>query len=102
MKFAGSLYEESIYEKWQERRTKIRERDLSSHVKLAFLGGGVTGWRWRRRLRKVLVTRKRRSNDERDVGGGAAGGEGEKHQQATRGSNLPERRDFASEAGANC
>lgn len=38
-----SLYEESIYEKWQERRTKIRERDLSSHVKLAFLGGGVTG-----------------------------------------------------------
>lgn len=74
MKFAGSLYEESIYEKWQERRTKIRERDLSSHVKLAFLGGGVTGWRWRRRLRKVLVTRKRRSNDERDVGGGAGRG----------------------------
>lgn len=33
--------------------------------------------------------------------GGGRGG-GEKHQQATRGSNLPERRDFASEAGANC
>lgn len=32
---------------------------------------------------------------------GTEGG-GEKHQQATRGSNLPGRRDFASEAGANC
>lgn len=26
----------------------------------------------------------------------------EKHQQATRGSNLPGRKDFTSEAGANC
>lgn len=28
MKFAGSLYEESIYEKWQERRTKIKGEGL--------------------------------------------------------------------------
>jgi len=73
---------------------KIRKGIIKSH-QAGIPGGGVTGWCWRR-LRKVLVTREKRTNDEWNVRGR------EKHQQATRGSNLPGRRDFASEAGANC
>jgi hypothetical protein len=47
--------------------------------------------------------RKRRSNDGRDrIGREKREEERKKHQQATRGSNLPGRRDFASEAEANC
>jgi len=74
---------------------KIRKGIIKSR-QAGIPGGGVTGWCWRRRLRKVLVTREKRTNDEWNVRGR------EKHQQATRGSNLPGRRDFASEAGANC
>lgn len=62
------VYGESIYEKWQGRRTKIRRGIIKSH-QASIPGGGVTGWRWRTRLRKVLVTRERRSNDEWDVKG---------------------------------
>lgn len=60
----------------------------------------------RRRLRKVLVEkdRKGRTMDGtvRRVREDARERKREKEIRATRGSNLPRRRDFASEAGANC
>lgn len=40
------------------RRTKIRRGIIKSR-QAGIPGGGVTGWRWRRRLRKVLVTREK-------------------------------------------
>lgn len=60
----------------------------------------------RRRLRKVLVEkdRKGRTMDgtARRAREDARERKREIYGQATRGSNLPRRRDFASEAGANC
>lgn len=75
-------------------------------------GEGVTGWHSRRRFRKVLIKRERerKSNDgrnvkerkvkEREREREKSEREREAPAQATRGSNLPGRRDFASEA--NC
>lgn len=62
------------------RRTKIRRRIIKSR-QAGIPGGGVTGWRWRRRLRKVLVT-KEREREGRTING--IEGEREKHTSRLR------------------
>lgn len=55
-------------------------------------------------VKKSFGNEREREREGRTMNGieGEREREREAHQQATRGSNLPGRRDFASEAGANC
>lgn len=84
--------------KRQERRIKIGRQIIKCQAGIV----DVTGWQ---RRRKVSAKRERDDrtictgwNKEREM----RKEEKEASQEATRGSNLPGRRDFASEAEANC
>jgi len=77
MKFAVSLRRIDLWEvagRTKKRRGIIKSRQAD------IPGRGVTGWRWWRRLRKVLVTRERKPNNERKGRKGGREREREKHQ----------------------